>query len=53
MGLGATQDAWYVQIIQGLGSGSPGTSSRWGTVSVASRGISRGIIYGGNKQAVI
>jgi hypothetical protein len=40
---------------EGRGSGSPRTSSRWGWISVsdASKGICKGIIYGGNKQALI
>lgn len=40
---------------EGLGSGHPRASSRWGRVSVsnASKGICKGIIYGGNKQALI
>lgn len=52
-GLRTRPDVWYVPVIQGLGNGSPGTSSRWGTVPTASGRISRGIMYGGNKQAVI
>lgn len=40
---------------EGLGNGSPRASSRWGWISVsnASKGICKGIIYGGNKQALI